>query len=48
MLKDFEKQTKGKMSEKERAYNLKSFEKMLEKQNERMFNFIESEDEEIL
>ena len=29
MLKDFEKQTKGKMSEKERAYNLKSFEKML-------------------
>lgn len=48
MLKDFEKQTKGKMSEKERVYNLKSFEKMLEKQNERMFNFIESEDEEIL
>lgn len=48
MLKDFEKQTKGKMSEKERAYNLKSFEKMLKKQNERMFNFIESEDEEIL
>lgn len=46
MLKDFVKKTKGKMSEKEREYNLKIFEKMLEKQNKKMLNFIESEDEE--